>query len=1183
MASRSSKYNANPFSTGQGGADFENEVQTMFAALMLTRGEIKWLPDCFIEKIKFQTKVDGYQTDDMLIFCRGRNTKQKRRVLIEIKHAIRVTKSSRDFAKVMKNAWLDYNDSALFTPNNDALALITGPLGMADIAHTRTILEWAKTEKNAEEYFRKVKKTYISSNVKRGKLEVIQHHLRIANGGESVAEENLFTFLRHFHIIPSDLDNVSSLNFSLLSTLLSERSHVGPRELWARMAEEVGRLNRAAGTADPDCLGENLKGILKPLGRTMPQSYLPAPSEAEQDERTHYDYARHLALANLLGMWDENSNINDRIVIEQLVGESYNEWIVGLRRFLNLSNSPVSFQEGRWHVKDRKKSWKTHGRHLGDDNLETFKKCALEILKRRDPAFDLPPNQRYAANIYGKVLPHSHNFRKGIAESLALMGTQPEALQNCSKTKREIIALLTVDELLSDAEPEIWGSLNELLPDLAEAAPAEFLKAVERGFRQNPCPFDFLFAQESEDFVWTNCHTGLLRSLEVLAWDEEYLSASCALLGQLSKCDPGGQICNRPANSLLAILMPWCPQTLASFEKQKTALQVLIQEVPDEAWKLILGLLPDPLQNSFGTCKPLWRDIVPVDWKEQVSYSEYWARIAFYAECAVEMSVENVKRLSELLRCLDKLPKETLERFLDILSSEEITKRPEADRRDIWESLDAVVRKHIKFSDADWALDAKVVESIERVAEKLKPQDVMHVYRNLFGKYDADLYDQAGDYKEQHENLIRRRKRAVKEIFEQKGVEAVLNFAKSVEQPLLVGGYLGDIGNAGTDKRMLPSLLGTENQSLHGFVCNYVWHRREICGWKWVDQLNMSGWTRSQIAHLLSGLPFTFKTWEKAADYLGVSGREYWMITPTLRLEENERYDIAIDKLNECGRHDAAIDCLWQVYNTRQKLDVSRTVQTLLKAAQSEETVSRLDTYEITSLIKVLRDHPAAKIGDVIRVEWAYLPLLDHYYQDTSPIALEKQLGVVPDFFCKVIRLLYRSEHEQKSQRANSKKDRNKAKYALRLLHNWRIPPGVQSDGTFSFNHFSRWLEQVRKICTESGHLKMALTHVGEILFYCPPDPDGAWINRQVAELLNGTEAEAMRKGFMGKILNSRGAHRVRPSGEPERKLAAHWREKAEFIEQEGWRRFSEVLKNVAQHYEHEAQRIVDEHEDQGS
>ena len=148
-----------------------------------------------------------------------------------------------------------------------------------------------------------------------------------------------------------------------------------------------------------------------------------------------------------------------------------------------------------------------------------------------------------------------------------------------------------------------FGSIDNLLPMLAEAAPGEFLNAVEDALQQTPCPFDKLFSQEGRGITGRNYMTGLLWALETLAWDEIYISRVTVILGELASHDPGGQWVNRPANSLKTIFLPWLPQTIASVEKRKNALRTLQKEIPEIAWSLLLHLLPSQHQMSARFAK----------------------------------------------------------------------------------------------------------------------------------------------------------------------------------------------------------------------------------------------------------------------------------------------------------------------------------------------------------------------------------------------------------------------------------------------------------------------------------------------------------------------------------------------------------------------------------------------------
>lgn len=139
-------------------------------------------------------------------------------------------------------------------------------------------------------------------------------------------------------------------------------------------------------------------------------------------------------------------------------------------------------------------------------------------------------------------------------------------------------------------------------------------------------------------------------------------------------------------------------------------------------------------------------------------------------------------------------------------------------------------------------------------------------------------------------------------------------------------------------------------------------------------------------------------------------------------------------------------------------------------------------------------------------------------------------------------------------------------------MSEWERPPGKQPDGTFDSSTFTAWLEEVKRIATETGHIDIALSQLGSVLTHVPEDADGLWINNVVAEALNAKDAKTMRSGFTTELFNQRGTFTY-TAGEDERKLARTNREKAESLEAKGCSRFATAMREFAESYEREAKR----------
>ena len=1174
----SSKRLSNAFSTGGGGWLFEAHVQAAFYALMLTGGFAPCLPCWPISKIKLQGRFAGYNTDDVIVFVKKPGTTKERKLLGQIKHSINITENDKVFGDVIRAAWKDFNNTRLFTRHEDAIALITGPLSATDVNHVRPILESARHSETAVEFIDRVELPLFSSRRKQDKLRAFRTNLGKANGGKPVSDDTLYEFLRHFHLLGYDLDVKAGVTLSLLHSVIGQSSSGGAQSLWARLVEEVQATNMNAGTISPETIPEHLLAAFRPpLSEVIPNQFSAAHLPSVVPNLTRHPHAPDLVIANLLGAWDERREA-DLEIVGELAGEEYSTWIPRLRELLLEPYSPVSLRDGKWRVIERSVLWAALGERLFDDDLGRFAQSVRTVLVERDPQYDLPADERYMASIHGKVLEHSEELRTGMAESLAFLGNRPGELTNTSRNRPEAIAAALVRETLVEADWVLWASLDNLLPALAEAAPDEFLNAVEEALQLIPCPFDELFSREGTGISGRNYLTGLLWALEALAWDERHLVGVTVILGDLAARDPGGNWENRPANSLTSILLPWLPQTVAPIEKRKVAVRTLVKEVPAVAWSVLLSLLPNQHQMSAGTYKPSWRNIIPDGWEKGVTPQQYWEQVSAYAELAVSMVVHDFARLEQIVDHLDSLPQPSLDRVLEHLSSEAVVGVPEDRRLPLWSGLTEFALKHRRFSDADWALSSDITSRIETVAALLAPKNPLNLHRRLFGGRSFDLYEEVGSWEEQQKKLQEVRQQATAEIFAYGGIDAVIQFAEAVESPSQVGWSLSVIAEADADGAILPALLAMENDRLAQFASGYARSRLHRDGWGWADALDRSAWSAAQVGEFLSDLPFVEEAWSRAAAWLGESESEYWSRASANPFDTDGDIGPAVDKLIEHKRPHAAIDCLNKSLHDKRPLDRSRSTRALCAALSSAEPSNAMDAHDIVELIKALQEDPGTDSDDLFRVEWAYLQLLDGHHGAT-PKLLHDRLASDPEFFCEVVCLVYRSKKKGEPNKEPSERDRSTATNAWRLLHGWRTPPGTQPDGSLSQEEFSQWLKRVTEECTKSGRLEVAVSHVGQVLFYAPRDPQGLWIDRAVADALNRRNAEGMRRGFHLEAINSRGVHWVDPTGKPERELAEQYRQKADDVENDGYQRFAVALRGLSASYDRDADRVVAEHD----
>ena len=913
--------------------------------------------------------------------------------------------------------------------------------------------------------------------------------------------------------------------------------------------------------------GRDLNALLRLI-----QNLSALPEWATQSE------ASDLAIAQLIGQWQDGSG-GDQEIIGELSGKPYGEWIVKIRKAASAKSAPLEFFNGRWKFTSRYEPWLYLGKLIGSEVFERFERLSITVLSESDPRLDLPKEQRHAVSIYGRKQRYSSWLREGIAETLAMLGSHGESLSACPEGRPQQGAFRVVNELLGEADSRRWASLNDVLPLLAEAAPDAFLSAVGGASEKPDEPFSGVFAEEGDVFFGVSFLTGLLWALESLAWSGDYLIRVCGILANLASVDPGGQWSNRPANSLIKILLPWFPQTVGGEDKRHAALRAIVRDHPDVAWKLLLDLLPKHHSASSGTHRPKWCNFIPEDWKDGATYAERWRDEAFYADLALDLAGNDPTRLEELLPFYFHLHpnfSNFAEALRARLQSDAILGLPEDKRLELWTALTTKTANHRKYADSNaWVVPEQALQELDAVADKLKPEEPEVRHRRLFSGRDFDLYDEKGNREEKRNRLLRRRTDALREILDRGGFDSLKTFWRSVESPHEVGNAYGADSERADDAEIIPQLLESDIEADYRFAVSYIWRRFNLNQWDWVDSIDRSSWSTATKAKFFAALPFVNMVWSRITAEMAENESEYWT-RAQVHPDRNhlDRIEYAIDQLIKNGRPDASIQCFWL-----GELWGGEYSELALRALEAFSSENHIDAYAIEEVFNHLQKDQTVDEERLAAMEVKFLDLLNKF-SSARPRTLYHQLAERPDFFCEAIRMIYRStkevDEEPEKKPEVDETTQGIAERSYRLLMDWDHPPGYLADGTFDGKRLHQWVEDVKKKCLETGHWEIASHQIGEVLFYAPRDKNGLWLE-PVCELLDSKENLEYRRGLRMRILNSRGAYWF-SGGKEEIELAEKWEGVADHADSKGFSRLAATLRELGKTYREEAKRAVLEH-----
>jgi hypothetical protein len=861
----------------------------------------------------------------------------------------------------------------------------------------------------------------------------------------------------------------------------------------------------------------------------------------------------------LIGGWDEHA-VGDKELISDFTNLEQDQWQERTRDIWDAGNGPLQQQDGRWRCVDHKKSIAAAGSKVTVQHLEAFKPLVLEVLKEVvQEAEEGDVLSRFLAK--GPYPAYSSLLKEGLAETLAILGSEPVLFPTLAPGRAQQFATDIVREVLSGADWKLWSALDPFLPLLAEAAPLAFLDAVEEMTDDPSMIFPKLCSMESDGMFGRSRITGILWALETLAWPQEHFNQAVLLLARLASQDTGGRSANRPANSLTTILLPWLPQTKATNAQRNAAIKRITRDHEAVGWVLLLKLLPDSQTTSWMSRKPRWREWVSDDYKNGVDRAEYWENSQVYASLALSLVGSDVERLTKLITVYAKIPPDAKVELMKIISSDSIKGLAEEQRQVLWTALNKLSAFHRRSkTPRAWHLTDEELAQIDSVAEEIMPTRPEVRYQRLFSGDEYALFMHV-DYKDVESLVNDHRSYAVKEILAAGGIKQLEHFATLVKNPWQLGLSLAYLSGFDKDKEIIPSLVASKQENIRLMAGGFALLRIKQRGWGWFDEHVSRRTNKSVLAVLLTYLPFTRDAWSRASQLLGAHEGEYWEAVRPQPYDDVLDIEIALMKLIDHGRADAALKCLGSMAMLEKEIPTVPAVRALKELS----TGARLDGYELGKLITALQQRQDVEKRDMLAIEWKFMALLDSV-SGAKPVTLSEGLAADPSFFCEVIRAMYRSEKEIEEAKEPTQQQRDIALNAYRLLSEWRLPPGNKPDGTFDPSAFASWLVEVRRMTTESGHWESAKYQIGEVSFYTPVDQQTSLWPEVVCEELDRKENERMRDGLRIEIFNSPGVHSA-GGGVWYRAQAERWKTVAQSADEHGYSYLGKMLRSLSDSY----------------
>lgn len=889
--------------------------------------------------------------------------------------------------------------------------------------------------------------------------------------------------------------------------------------------------------------------------------------------------ARALIPVLLAGRWDDG-NAGDRDVLGRLAGADYASVSATLVRWANESDPPVRRVGDTWMLVSREDAWPLLSRHLTRGDLERFAEVIVEALGQADPRFDLPVRERAMAGILGKVPAQSGYLREGLAETLGIMAAHSDTSRFQDAASGQEWADRIVRRLFAGAgDWRVWASVALRLPLLAEASPRVFLQAVGRAVAGASPVLADLFTDHDSGFGTfdDSPHTGLLWALEVLCWSPDYLGEAALYLAALDRIDPGGRLGNRPMRSLRSIFLIWHPQTAATAAQRLHVLDRIRQREPACAWRLMVRLLPEMSSVGESTSRPRWRD-----WVAAAPTDITWGEVHRTSEAVATRLLEDVgsdgHRWRELIEHIASLPQNVFDAVAQRLNEIDPSALSPEDRKVVWDSLRAVTSRHVKFADAKWAMGKERLALLKKAYARFEPSDSIEKYAWRFAD-DPALMAARDDWEERARLINEVRAEAVRDVYTLGGVPALMDLAARTERPLNVGHAIGMSGILAEDEGVfLWQHLGSANELRRSIALGYLAARVAQGGEEWLARQASSKFaiyaTPQQLADFYCHWPFNDQTWDRL-DTLDEETRclywrqvTFWGLGDAVALD----HERVVANFAKYERFEAAIHFI-SLYAREEgpRVPLAMVADVLQKATQGDKAVDWSDVgYDVAKLLDLLDAWEEKDESQLARIEWLLLPVLRHYGR--PPRTLQRALATQPEFFCEVLKWVYRAKGEE--PRTLTPEDEARARIAYELLHDWHVLPGLQSNGSVDDEALKVWISRAREMATSAGRGAVADQHIGQILASVPSGADDAWPHEAVRDLIDDLSNEDIDTGLQLGVYNNRGVtmRAMGEGGEQERVLVEKYRGYARQV-RDRWPHTAHVIEQIAKGFERDAHR----------
>lgn len=875
--------------------------------------------------------------------------------------------------------------------------------------------------------------------------------------------------------------------------------------------------------------------------------------------------------AILVGKWD-NSCDGDKEILKLFSGLEYDQYETKLCAHLLKEESPLINIGNIWRIRSPYEAieFAITSRVLSRSVLGTFRTVCLDLIQDDDPE-TVERLQDDGLHFRTFNQKYSNTIKKGIFQTLCLLSVLDKS------ENKEVAQWVdeTVSMMLKDWSLTRYLSNQPFLTTLAEASPDSFLNFVESLPNEM---LDEIFKPRKGSFLseWEINYTELLWSLEMLAWDENYLNRVTQLLLRFSDYKNESNYGNRPINSLYNIFRFYLSQTYASFVDRMVVLKALSPKNKNASFILCKRICESLIAHTLEYNSHFkWRLFGKLKFsltEKMVTVEELNVVVDLMLQ-SCDYSAENISDLISLssnsyMSCCRSLMIDRIREHINDLRGNQI----------VVDALRNDITHHRQCEGARWALTEEELIPYQDLMNELEPKDVLYKHAWLFEDWCVQLpYNRRQyDTRKLHELQDELRLNSLKEVVEKKGEEALWDFVQLVKCPESMSKSIVAIFDDKLNEEIFRKYKTKEISE--SFVSSYLYalcHKDVLKYQTWAEQII----SESQDMVVVLYAPGYIKTLADIAEKTSeVVKNSYWQ-TINIGCWTKEDADRIVRGLISANRYSDALEIVAYDRNMIHLSDVD-VAQVMLDYLTNDSVKSRPnDIYNITTILEDLDDSEDPNvIRPLIFVEFILYRSLEHQ-MDVSKLRFTKELSRNPELMIQLVELSSLPDGKEVTQAeiSNVRNRRPLVESACHILFFGReLLSFNNEEGVFDGEFMKCYVEQLYRLAKERNRSETIDMVVGNILGDIPRDEN--YPPQTLCELVEKLGNDAVDQHIYLRIYNSRGITRraYDASGDQERTIVSRfekYREKTKLC----YPRMTKIFDDLIKGYKNEASHLDDE------